>query len=99
MTEKASPAGWVVQVTVTSPLDAPTMVGARWIGSPVPSAPSFQYFNVALAAPSEALAATAKHLAKSEIKDGELSVVRGLSSEEIASLDSQGWGGESRLTK
>jgi hypothetical protein len=62
------------------------MVGTRWIGSPVPDAPSFQYFNVALAAPSEALAATAKHLAKSEAKDAEMSVVRRLSSNEIAAL-------------
>ncbi len=86
MTEKASPAGWVVQVTVTPPLDAPTMVGARWIGSPMPSAPSFQYFNVALAAPADAIAATAKHLSKSEVKEGEMSVVRRLSPSEIATL-------------
>ena len=62
------------------------MVGARWIGSPVPGAPSFQYFNVALASASDAIAATAKHLAKSEAKDSEMSVVRGLSSAELASL-------------
>jgi len=86
MTDKALPAGWVVQVTVTPPLDTPAMVGARWIGSPMPSAPSFQYFNVALAAPADAIAATAKHLSKSEVKDGEMAVVRRLSSEEIASL-------------
>jgi hypothetical protein len=52
----------------------------------MPGAPSFQYFNVALAAPGDAIAATAKHLAKSEVKDGEMSVVRRLSPQEIASL-------------
>jgi hypothetical protein len=57
-------------------------------------APSFRYFNVAIAGANNAVEATAKHLAKgeakgeakAETKDGEMCVVRGLSSEEIAVL-------------
>jgi hypothetical protein len=53
-------------------------------------APSFRYFNVAIAGANNAVEATARHLAKgeakAETKDGEMCVVRGLSSEEIAVL-------------
>ena len=49
-------------------------------------APSFQYFNVAIAAPNKAIEATTKFLAKGEATDGEKSVVRGLSAREIAAL-------------
>jgi hypothetical protein len=49
-------------------------------------APSFQYYNVAIAAPSNALEATAKHLAAANAADGEKSVVRELSAGEIAAL-------------
>jgi hypothetical protein len=51
------------------------------------SAPSFEYFNVAIAAPDMAIEAATKHWAKgAEAKAGELSVVRKLSSGEIAAL-------------
>jgi len=51
------------------------------------SAPSFEYFNVALAAPDEAMEAATKYLAKgNEAKGGEMSVVRKLSTGEIAAL-------------
>ena len=50
------------------------------------SAPSFQYYNVAIAAPANAIEATTKHVAKAAAKDGEKCVVRGLSSAEIAAL-------------
>ena len=51
------------------------------------SAPSFEYFNVAIAAPDKAMEATTKHMAKgAEAKAGEMSVVRKLSSGEIAAL-------------
>jgi hypothetical protein len=50
------------------------------------SAPSFQYFNVAIAAPKTAIEATTKHLVAAEAQGGEMSVVRGLSSREIAAL-------------
>jgi len=47
-------------------------------------APSFKYFNVAIAAAAKAIEATTQHLADTE--DRETSVVRALSSEEIALL-------------
>jgi hypothetical protein len=84
MTEKTPPAGWVVQVATTAP---PQKVeGSKWVGRVLLGAPSFQYFNVAIAASDKAMEATTKHLAKAEAADGEMSVVRGLSSGEIAAL-------------
>ena len=51
------------------------------------SAPSFEYFNVAIAAPDKAMEAATKYLAKgADAKAGEMSVVRKLSSGEIAAL-------------
>jgi hypothetical protein len=47
-------------------------------------APSFRYFNVALAAPEKAIEATRKHVA--EANDEEVSAVRRLSLGEIAAL-------------
>ena len=86
MSEKTSPAGWVVQVTVPAPVAPPRADGLRWIGAVALSAPSFQYFNVAIAAPKTAMEATTKHLASTEVKGGEMSVVRALSAKEIAAL-------------
>ena len=86
MPEKTSPAGWVVQVAVPAPIAPPRADGTRWIGAVALSAPSFQYFNVAIAAPKNAIEATTKHLASAEAKGGEMSVVRQLSSKEIAAL-------------
>ena len=86
MTEKAPPAGWVVQVSVPAPIAPPRADGTRWIGAVALSAPSFEYYNVAIAAANNAIEATTKHLAKVEARDGEMSVVRGLSSAEIAAL-------------
>ena len=54
------------------------------------SAPSFEYFNVAIAAADKAIKATTKHLAEgAEAKAGVMSVVRKLSSGEIAALSLQ----------
>ncbi len=86
MTNKTSPAGWVVQVTIPAPPSPPRADGTRWIGAVALSAPSFEYYNVAIAAPANAIAATTKHVAKAEAKDGEMCVVRGLSAAEIAAL-------------
>jgi len=88
MTDKAPPAGWVVQVTVPPPPASPTAKGMRWFGVAVPDPPSFQYFNVAIAAPNEAMEATTKQLASAmpEAKEWDTSVVRGLSSRELAAL-------------
>jgi len=82
MTDKASPAGWVVQVTTPAPI-APS--STQWIGAVVLSAPSFQYFNVAIADPNKAIEATSRHLAKTE--HGETRVVRKLSAREIDALN------------
>jgi len=49
----------------------------------VPDAPSFKYYNTAIAAPEKAVDAT-KNLAETE--NWEARVVRALSSEEIAAL-------------
>jgi len=86
MTSKAAPAGWVVQVTVPAPPSPPRADGTQWIGAVALSAPSFEYYNVAIAAPENAIAATTKHVAKAEANKGEMSVVRGLSAAEIAAL-------------
>jgi hypothetical protein len=86
MTEKTPPAGWVVQVTIPAPPAPPRADGTRWIGAVVLGAPSFQYFNVAIAVPNSAIEATTKHLAKTDAADGEKRVVRGLSAGEIAAL-------------
>jgi hypothetical protein len=86
MNQKAPPAGWVVQVTVPAPIAPPRADGTRWIGAVALSAPSFQYFNVAIAAANSAVEATTKHLAKAEAPGGETRVVRGLSPQEIAAL-------------
>jgi hypothetical protein len=56
-------------------------VGRRIFGPP-----SFPYFNVAIAAPFKAIEATREHLAGTEDKDREISVVRGVSEPEIVAL-------------
>jgi hypothetical protein len=86
MTDKAPPppAGWVVQVTV--PALPTTSSTDRWVG-PVPlDAPSFQYFNVAIADADKAREATANHLAMPDDDDRAVHVVRRLSFAEIAAL-------------
>jgi hypothetical protein len=62
MTDKASSAAWVVQVTIPKKPDV-RLADAPW-RPPIMAAgaPSFQYFNVAIAAPDKAIA---KHLANS----------------------------------
>jgi len=57
-------------------------VGRLGLGPPL-----FRYFNVAIAAPLNAIAATREHLAETEDKDREMSVVRGLSEPEISALN------------
>ena len=83
MTDKAPPAGWVVQVIIPAVPAEPGTPGALR-GLISVAAPSFKYFNVAIAGPSKAMEATTKHAA--EAKHREVSVVRALSSEEIAEL-------------
>jgi hypothetical protein len=78
MIEKPPPAGWVVQATI----EAPRTEGSAWRGSAAPSAPSFQYFNVAIAASDKAVKATEIQLAGTKVL--EVRVVRPLSQAEIA---------------
>jgi hypothetical protein len=62
--------------------------GAQWIGDKMPGAPSFKYFNVAIASPDKAVEATTKYLAKGKV-DAEhvaASTARELSSAEVAAL-------------
>jgi hypothetical protein len=82
MSDKESPAGWVVQVTIPgqpSSERSPSRTLSTLLG-----APSFKYFNVAVAAAEAAIEATTKHLADPERR--ETSAVRALSSREIAAL-------------
>jgi len=82
MTHKATPAGWVVQVTTPGlPSLTPSASGRLY---DLLGPPSFEYFNVAIGAPAKAVEATTKHLTVG--KDRETRVVRELSSGEIASL-------------
>ena len=87
MTDKASPAGWVVQVTIASS-PPQSKEGAQWIGDKMPAAPSFEYFNVAIANPDKAIEATTKYLAKRKVGPEAVapSTVRELSSAEVAAL-------------
>ena len=87
MTDKPSPAGWVVQASFRAEpevraADAPWRHSAFLVG-----APTFKYFNVAIAAPDKAMEATTKYLATSaEAKTGAISIARKLSTGEIAAL-------------
>jgi hypothetical protein len=84
MTEKPSPAGWVVQVTTQGKASlTPTATGRL---SAIRGAPSFQYFNVAIAAAAKAIEAVSR-LADAEGKEAH--VVRGLSPKELAALGLQ----------
>jgi hypothetical protein len=87
MTEKTAPAGWVVQAII------PTEPEAREADAPwrpavmLTNAPTFAYFNVAIAASDKAIDAATAYMAKgAEAKTGEMSVVRKLSSGEVAAL-------------
>jgi hypothetical protein len=88
MIEKASAAGWVVQVTIPAPHASPSETGVKWIGRAWPSAPSFQYYNVAIATPEGATeAATAYHArATADAAVDNTRVVRELSPAEIGVL-------------
>ena len=84
MTNKTSPAGWVVQVITPGQPSLTATPGGRRNGPGLMGPPSFSYFNVAIAAAGKAIEATTKQLA--EDGDKETGVVRPLSSEEIATL-------------
>jgi hypothetical protein len=81
MSDKAPPAGWVVQIVV--PAQSATR-GSEWIGASLPDAPSFKYFNAA-----GVIAAKAIEAARQLAAVGEGSTVRALSSSEVAALGLQ----------
>jgi hypothetical protein len=83
MTDKAPPAGWVIQLTIPG---LPSAEGVKWLGSAVLAAPSFKYFNVAMADRGKATEAATTYLAKIEGMDGETHAVRALSSAEMDTL-------------
>ena len=82
MKEKAPPAGWVVQVIIPGERSLERSPSAYL--STLLGAPTFKYYNVAVATAEAAIAATTKHLA--DPQHPETSVVRALSSREIAAL-------------
>jgi hypothetical protein len=83
MPDKASPAGWIVQVTVLAVVK-PRAHGTYSREARLLDAPTFRYFNVAVAEAEKAVEATRKHSAGAD--EGETCVARRLSSEEIAAL-------------
>jgi hypothetical protein len=83
MSDNAPPAGWVVQIVI--PGERSLERSPSGYLSALLGAPTFKYFNVAAATAEAAMAATTKHLADPERR--ETSVVRALSTAEIAVLD------------
>ncbi len=86
MTEKTTAAGWVVQI-ITFAKPEPAQPGSAWRGlngGLLQGAPTFTYFNVAIAGEAKAIEATEKLLTGAEA--GEASVVRRLSAAEISAL-------------
>jgi hypothetical protein len=83
MTDKASAAGWVVQLTIPG---EPIVLaeGSRW-RTPVSTAPTFQFFNVAISSEDKAVEAARKKAGA--LPEAPMRVVRALSSAEIASID------------
>ena len=80
MANRASAAGWVVQITI--PGEAKSVEGAPWASSVGSS--SFHFYNVALPAPEDALEA-ATHVAKAP-RNASARIVRSLSAGEIAAI-------------
>jgi hypothetical protein len=84
MRDATTLAGWVVQLTISAHTTPTRADGTPWIGPAILSAPSFQYFNVAITDPEKAMEATRKH---SGSDSGVIiGVVRSLSAAEIAAI-------------
>lgn len=83
MTENTSLTGWVVEVTTLGDLSGSE--GRSNYFKSLRGAPSFKYFNVAIAVASKAEEATTAHLA--DAPDREARAVRALSAKELASLN------------
>ena len=84
MRDETTPAGWVVQLTIPAHTTPTRPDGTPWIGPAILGAPSFQYFNVAIADAEMAMEATRKH---SGSDSGVIvGVVRALSAAEVAAI-------------
>jgi hypothetical protein len=77
MTAKSSPAGWVVQLSIPGKSSESSM----WRGPALADAPTFQFFNVAIAASDKAVEAARKKAGASE--EIVMSAVRPLSASEV----------------
>jgi hypothetical protein len=84
MSDKTTPAGWVVQLTVPAPITPTRADGTPWIGPAILGAPSLLYFNVAIADAEMAVEATRKHSGSNS--DVSITAVRALSAAEVASI-------------
>jgi hypothetical protein len=79
MSEKATAAGWVVQLTIPG-LPIIPIEGAKWRPA-MNSAPTFQFFNVAIGSADKAVEAARKKAGADE--EAVMGVVRQLSATEI----------------
>ena len=83
MTDQKSHSGWVVQVTLPAPLST-TPEASKWIGPAILAAPSFEYYNVAVGTPEQAVEAVRKKTGSPE--DVRVHAVRSLSASEVKSI-------------
>lgn len=83
MIENTSQTGWVVEVTTQG--DLSRSEGRSSYFRALRGAPSFHYFNVAIAVASKAVEATSAYLAEDPPREAR--AIRVLSSEELASLN------------
>ncbi len=82
MNQNTSAAGWVVQLTIPG-VPKVQIEGAKWRPAET-TAPTFQFFNVAIGAPEKAVEAARKKAGASE--EAALRVVRALSPAELDSI-------------
>jgi hypothetical protein len=83
MSDKASAAGWVVQMTIPG-VPIIQAEGSPWRAA-MSTAPTFQFFNVAIGSADKAVEAARKKAGASS--DAAMRVVRELSAAEIASIN------------
>lgn len=82
MNQNTTAAGWVVQLTIPGVPKIPAE-GAKWRPAET-TAPTFEFFNVAIGAPDKAVEAARKKAGASE--EAAMRVVRALSPAELDSI-------------
>jgi hypothetical protein len=82
MTEKTSPTGWVVQITIPG-VPIIQAEGSKWRPA-MSTAPTFEFFNVAISSADKAVEVVRKSVGASA--EAPLRVVRALSTAEINSI-------------